>query len=230
MLKQTQGLIVAFLVIVTVQINAQSTTFGVRGGTTFNTISQTEVIGAITPDIDYLVGFSGAVYAEVPLGQTVVFQPELAFTQKGFSLAQGADIDLFGAALPVGVRANTRFNYLEAPLLMKAKFGSEQVKAFVMAGPTLGYAMNGRVRTQSSGILEFQISDNSIDLDAINYERFEFSGVVGAGVQIDAGFGNITIDGRFQQGITELYDIPLVSERVRNRGFAINAGISIPLY
>ena len=66
--------------------------------------------------------------------------------------------------------------------------------------------------------------------NAINYERFEFSGVVGAGIQIDAGFGNITIDGRFQQGITELYDIPLVSERVRNRGFAINAGVSIPLY
>lgn len=229
MLKQTQGLIVAFLVLTAFQINAQSTTFGVRGGTTFNTISQTEVIGAITPDIDYLVGFSGAVYAEVPLGQTFAFQPELAFSQKGFSIAQGMDFDLFGASLPVGVRANTRFNYLEAPLLMKAKFGSEQVKGFVMAGPALGYAMNGQVRTQSSGILEFQLSDNSIDLDAINYERFEFSGVVGAGVQIDAGFGSITLDGRFQQGITELYDIPLVSERVRNRGFAINAGISIPI-
>lgn len=229
MFKQMQYLIAAFLVVFSCQVNAQSTTFGLRGGTTFNTISQTQLVDAVTPDFDYLIGFSGAVFAEVPIGQTFAFQPELAFSQKGFSLAQGTDIDLFGASLPVGVRANTQFNYLEAPLLMKAKFGSEQVKAFVMAGPALGYAMNGRVRTQSSGILEFQLSDNKIDLDAINYERFEFSGVVGAGVQIDAGFGNITLDGRFQQGITELYDIPLVSERVRNRGFAINAGVSIPL-
>ena len=230
MLKQTPYLIVAFLVLAAFSIKAQSTHFGVRGGTTFNTISQTEVVDAITPEIDYLVGFSGAVYAEIPLGATFAFQPELAFSQKGFSLAQGADLDLFGAPLALGVRANTRFNYLETPLLMKAKFGSEQVKAFVMAGPALGYALNGRIRTQSTGLLEFQLSDNSIDLDAINYERFEFSGVVGAGLQIDAGFGNIIIDGRFQQGITELYDIPLVSERVRNRGFAINAGVSIPLY
>lgn len=230
MLKQTQYLIGAFLVLFSFQIQAQSTNFGVRGGSTFNTISQTEVVDAITPDVDYLVGFSGAVYAEVPIGKTFAFQPELAFTQKGFSLAQGADIDLFGTALPVGVRANSRFNYLEAPLLMKAKFGSEQVKGFIMAGPALGYALNGRVWTRSTGLLEFQLSDNSIDLDAINYERFEVSGVVGAGIQINAGFGDITIDGRFQQGITELYDIPLVSERVRNRGFAINAGVSIPLY
>jgi hypothetical protein len=229
MFKQTQLILAVVLVSLTFQMNAQTTTFGVRGGSTFNTISQTEVLNAVTPDVDYLVGFSAAVFAEIPIVNGLAFQPELAFTQKGFSLAQGTDIDLFGAPLPVGVRANSKFNYLEAPLLMKAKFGSNQVQGFVMAGPALGYALNGRIKTETTGLLEFQLTDSEINLDAINYERFEFSGVVGAGVQFDAGFGNITLDGRFQQGFTELYDIPLVSERVKNRGFAVNAGLSIPL-
>ena len=228
MTKLMQALMAFLLVTMSIQLSGQ-TTFGLRGGTTFNTVSQTQTLDAVTPDLDYLVGFSGAVYANVPISQSLSFQPELAYSQKGFSLAQGANIDLFGAPLPIGVRANTRFDYVEAPLLLKANFGSQDVKAFVMAGPSVGYALSGRVKTQASGLLEMNLTNTEINLDAINYERFELGGVVGAGVAFDTGFGTVSVDGRFQQGFTELYDIPLVSERVRNRGFAINAGISVPI-
>ncbi|HKK77439.1 MAG TPA: porin family protein [Saprospiraceae bacterium] len=205
------------------------TGYGIRAGATFNNISQSDVIDAVTPDIDYLVGFSGAFFAEVPIAKGLSFQPELAYSQKGFSIRQDAETELFGIALPIGVRANSRFDYLETPLLLKGKFGNEKVKGFVMAGPALGYAVNGNLRTRSTGFLEIDLFDTSIDLDAINYERFEVSGIVGAGLTVDAGFGNITLDARFQQGFTELYDIPLVAERVKNQGFALNAGVAIPL-
>lgn len=228
MIKQVIGLLALCLTVVTSSSFAQ-TTFGVRGGATFNNIYQTETLDALTPEIDYLVGFSSAVYAEVPITNALSFQPEFGYTQKGFSIRQDADADLFGVNLPIGVRANSRFDYLEAPLLLKGKFGNETVKGFVMAGPALGYATGGNLKTTSTGILEIDLMNTSIDLDAINYERFEFSGVVGAGVSFDAGFGTITLDGRFQQGFTELYDIPLVAERVKNQGFAINAGVGIPL-
>lgn len=210
------------------QVKAQ-VDIGFRSGPTFNNISQTNTLDAITPDFDYLIGFSGAVYAEVPISNELSFQAELAYAQKGFSLRQATDVDLFGVALPIGVTADSRFSYLDLPLLLKASFGSESVKAFVMAGPSLGYALNGRLKTRSNGLLDINISNSEINLDAINYERFEVSGVVGAGLSFDAGFGQITLDGRFQQGFTELYDIPLLSERVKNKGFAINAGVAIPI-
>ena len=228
MFKQVIGLLTLCLTLVTSTSFAQ-TTYGVRGGVTFNNIYQTKTLDNLTPDIDYLVGFTSAVYAEIPLVNGLSFQPELAYNQKGFSIRQDADTELFGVELPIGVRANSRFDYLETPLLLKGKFGNEKVKGFVMAGPALGYATGGNLKTTSTGILEIDLTNTSIDLDVINYERFEFSAVVGAGVSFDAGFGNITLDGRFQQGFTELYDIPLVAERVKNQGFAINAGIAIPL-
>ena len=67
---------------------------GFRSGPTFNTIYQSQSLDAVTPDLDYLIGFSGGVYADIPLSSQLSFQPELAYSQKGFSLAQGADIDL----------------------------------------------------------------------------------------------------------------------------------------
>jgi hypothetical protein len=228
MYKQVIGFLALSFLFLSTHTSAQ-TTFGVRAGATFNTISQTDVIDAVTPDIDYLVGFSGAFFAEVPITNGLSFQPELAFSQKGFSIRQDADAELFGFDLPIGVRANSRFDYLETPLLLKGKFGNEKVKGFVMAGPALGYATGGNLRTRSTGFIEFDLLNTSIDLDAINYERFEVSGIVGAGLSIDAGFGNIMLDARFQQGFTELYDIPFLAERVRNQGFAVNAGVAIPL-
>jgi hypothetical protein len=228
MYKQVIGFLALSFLFLSTHISAQ-TIYGLRAGATFNTISQTDVIDAVTPDIDYLVGFSGAFFAEVPITNGLSFQPELAFSQKGFSIRQDADAELFGFDLPIGVRANSRFDYLETPLLLKGKFGNEKVKGFVMAGPALGYATGGNLRTRSTGFIEFDLLNTSIDLDAINYERFEVSGIVGAGLSIDAGFGHIILDARFQQGFTELYDIPLVAERVRNQGFGVNAGVAIPL-
>lgn len=199
---------------------------GVRGGTTINNISQTETLDAVSPDFDELVGFTAAAYLNVPIGAQFAFQPELAYTQKGFSLSQGADIELFGAPLPVGVVARSRFDYLEAPLLFQATLGDQQLQAYVQAGPALGYALGGRLKTQATGLLDIDLTNTEIDLDAINYERFEVSGIVGAGLKYRTGFGAVSLDGRYQQGFTELYDIPLVSERVRNRGFAVNLGVS----
>ena len=229
MLRTLPTLLVVCLVIVSSQVKAQTATFGFRSGPTFNNVSQTQAVDAVTPELDYLIGFSAGIYAEIPISETFAFRPELAYSQKGFSLLQGANIDLFGAPLPLGVRANTRFDYVDLPLLLKAQFGNEQVKGFVLAGPSLNYAINGRIKTEASGLLDLNISNTKLDLDAINYERFEFAGVVGAGVAFETGFGTISLDGRFEQGVTQLYDIPLVGERVKNQGFAINAGIAIPL-
>lgn len=228
MYKQVFGFLALGLSLLTTSSFAQ-TTYGVRSGATFSNISQTDVIDAVTPDIDYLAGFTGAFFAEIPIVKGLSFQPELAYSQKGFSLRQDANAELFGIELPIGVRANSRFDYLETPLLLKGIFGKEKVKGFIMAGPALGYASGGNLKTFSTGFLEIELLNTSIDLDAINYQRFEVSGIVGAGLSIAAGFGNIMLDARFQQGFTELYDIPLVAERVRNQGFAVNVGVAIPL-
>lgn len=222
-------LFAAFLLTLSVQQLVAQSSVGIRGGVNISNINQSDVVDAVTPELDNLTAFSIAGFMEFPLTSAITFQPELAYTVKGFSLAQGADIDLFGAPLPVGVTAKTSFDYLELPLLMKARFGNEQAEFFLLAGPSVGYALGGQVKTQATGLLDLNLTKTNVNLDAINYKRFEFAGIVGAGFAFDAGFGKFIIDGRYQHGFTQLYDIPLVGENVTNRGFAVNAGFAFPI-
>lgn len=229
MLKQVSILFVLGLSLLTSAAIGQ-TTYGLRLGSTFSHISQTDLIDAVTPEVSYLTGFTGAVFAEVPISSGFSFRPELAYSQKGFSLRQQTAAELFGQQLPIGVRADSRFDYLETPLLLKSRFGKAKVQGFVLAGPGLGYATGGQLRTRSTGILEVDLLNTAIDLDAINYERFELSGIAGGGVQINTRWGHLMLEARYQHGFTELYDIPMVAERVRNQGFNLGASLAIPLH
>ncbi len=202
---------------------------GLRGGVNFGSVDQTDLLNELTPEFESITGLTAGIYAELPLGRQLAFRPELAFTQKGFGLSQEVGVDLFEVPLPVGVRAQSVFDYLELPLLMKVSFGEQAIKAYLTAGPSVGYALGGRLKTRSTGLLELDLINTSINLDAVNYERFELAGIVGGGLSFETGPGTIILEGRYQHGFTELYDIPLVSERIRNRGYAINVGYNIPL-
>lgn len=204
--------------------------FGLRGGVNFANVNATDAIEALAPDFKYTTAFSVAGMAEIPITENFAFQPELAYTVKGFSLEESVNVELFNTPIPLGVRAITKFGYLEAPLLGKVKFGNETVKAYIAAGPSFGYALNGNLQTRTNSIIDIKLIDTDINLDAIDYERFEVSGVAGAGLQFQTVFGQFFVDARYQHGFTELYDIPLVEEKIKNQGFSLNAGFFIPLH
>jgi len=221
-------LLTGFALCCTLVLSAQ-TSIGTRAGVFFANVRTTDLLDNVSDEFNDLTAYSVALTAKVPLSTTLSFQPELAFTQKGFSTLQQTDVTLFDVPLPVGVEVDTRFGYLETPLLLRADFGNQEISGYVVGGPSLGYAVDGQLQTRTAGLIEFDVLDQDIDLDAIGYNRFEFSGVIGAGVSYDAGFGDIFVEGRYQHGFTELYDIPVLSETVKNRGIGINAGISIPV-
>lgn len=214
---------------ITLAATAQRTEYGLRGGVTFNNVRTTDLLDAVAPEFDDLIGYQATAFATIPVAGALSFQPEITVARKGFSFRDGTDVNLFGLPLPVGVRADTRFSYLEAPLLGKISFGNDLVEGFIVAGPAFGYATGGEVKTRTTGLVELDLTSIDIDLDAIGYNRFEVSGIIGAGMAIQAGAGKVHLDGRYQHGFTELYDIPLVTEGVRNRGFIVSAGYAIPL-
>ena len=165
--------------------------------------------------------------SEFGLHENFALQTELNYTTKGFKLDESFDLNLFDIPVPIGATAITRFNYLELPVLAKAKFGNEVVEGYLYAGPTLGYATNGRLTTRAKVFIEFDLFDTPIDLDNIGYERFELAGTVGGGVAFKTGSGKIFLDGRYNHGFTEVYDVPLIAERVENRNVNLTAGYLI---
>lgn len=222
-------LFVALLLITLTSINAQQVSFGVKGGVNFSNINATRAIDQLTPDFSDIIALNFGGVAEIAFNDQFAVQAELLFQQKGFGVQQGVDVNLFNIPLPLGVTAETRINYLDIPLLAKVKFGNEQFNGFLTAGPTFGYATGGRLLTKANVILDLTLVNTPINLDAINFKRFEVGGAVGGGLSFDSDFGELFIEARYNHGFTELYDIPLVNERLRNRNISLSAGVLIPI-
>ena len=218
----------ALLMIAFVTLSTAQVSIGVRAGYAVNNVYTTDGLGAIAPDFENLDEVNIGIVAEIPVTSQFSFQPELAYTTKGFGLRQGFDAELLGVNLPVGARAETRIKYIEMPLLAKYKFGQDALQAYVTAGPTIGFAADGQIDTYANVLLEVDLGSVPLNLDNLDYQRLEIGATVGAGLQLDMGPVQAFTDVRYFRGFTELYDIPLVNEKVRNTGFGFNAGIMVP--
>ncbi len=209
-------------------LSAQAT-FGLKAGFNSNNVYTTEALGAVAPDFDALSEIHFGAVADLPISGGFSIQPEFLYTTKGFALGEGLDAPLFGVDVPIGVRAETKFRYVEVPLLAKYTFGRGPVQGYVVAGPTFGYATSGQINTRANVLVDIDLGTTDINLDAIDYQRFELGGSAGLGLQAELGGVRAFADVRYNRGFTGLYDVPLVEERVRNEGIALSAGIGIPL-
>lgn len=203
---------------------------GIKGGVNFNNLQTTEALGELAPDFSNISEGNFGLVAEYGITDQFALQTELNFMKKGFTTKANLDnTEVFGINLPVGGRAETKFSYVEVPLLAKYSFGGEGLQAYITAGPTFGYATAGRIDTKARVLVDFDLGSTPINLDNINYNRFEVGATAGAGLSYTTSFGKFFADARYSQGFTELYDFPLVQEKVKNKGFGVNVGFMVPL-
>ena len=201
---------------------------GVRGGGYTGTVTKPELITSFSPDFHWSPGISAAVFAEYQLTNGVSIRPELMYQQKGFMMREGTKINVGRLPINVGVKSAYRVDYAEAPLLLKLAAGNELAKVYLIAGPSVGYAIDAQLVTRPQAIIEFRPIRTKVPLESLGYNRFELSGIAGAGVSLKAGAGEIMIEGRYQHGITRLIDVPIVRADVRNQGVSLSLGYKIP--
>jgi hypothetical protein len=197
---------------------------GFHTGVNFSSVYATDGISTLAPDFKSTTSLQLGVVSEFDLGDFFAVQPELNYTVKGFRIRETGDIKLFDIPLPIGVDVVSRFGYVEMPLLLKAKFGNDHIKAYLMAGPAAGVAVHGRLITKAKAFFSIRLLDENIDLDVVGYERLELSGIGGGGLEILTSRGKIFMDAWYQIGLTELYDIPVFDEQIKNRGLSLNVG------
>jgi opacity protein-like surface antigen len=108
-------------------------------------------------------------------------------------LQRGASEKFSG--LGVSAQADVRLNYLELPILAKAKFGSMKAHAYAFAGPSLGLFLNGEA--ESGGGTN----------DVKNISSFNFSADIGAGGTYQAQeYVYVNADVRYSHGFTSASD------------------------
>lgn len=103
-------------------------TFGIKAGANMSNIWDTK---AEDFSADPKIGFAGGVFASIPLGRLVALQPEVIFSQKGYTAS--------GQFLMTPYEMRRTSNYLDIPLLVAfrpAPFVS------ILAGPQIGFQLS----------------------------------------------------------------------------------------
>jgi hypothetical protein len=216
--------LIVFLLAATISIQAQIAV-GIKSGVN---LADTRVDGLFDnnlPEQTMYPGFTVGVIAEIPLMNGFAFRPELNFVQKGFVTDISiTDFELLGIDIPLGARAKTRFNYVDMPLLLKYSTGSDLAKLYFIAGPTLGYTLNAHVRPVANLFIDINLPRVNIPLDNDIYQRWEVAATMGIGGEFKAGQGKIFGDARYNLGLTNMLQDPIIDFRAKNQGIAITAG------
>lgn len=220
-------LLVAFA-IATLAAHAQ-TSIGFRTGASFSDVPVSRDLFGVNDNIRGLVRPSVAAIVQHDLGETFALETGLQFQQKGFRINESTAFNIANVPVPVGVRVTTTLNYLELPLLGKVKFGEGPVQGYFIAGGAGGYALSGRLQTSARVLIDIPLVNTRLPLNASGFNRFELSGIAGAGVQVDAGAGKFIADVRYQHAFYSVYDIPVVDIPLRNQNWNVSVGYLFPL-
>lgn len=198
---------------------AQRHSMGVRLGATIASFGG-EVQEIL--DLDSRVGFVGGFAFRYNFGRLGGVQPEILYVVKGATdRIEGFDVQV-------------RIKYLELQLpvvLMIPVSGS--VRPRVYAGPSVARELSCRVPLDDGFARLTFACDELLDLGGggtgvafTETKGLDFGVVFGGGMDVGAGPGAVTLDVRYDVGITNLNDLPGVDDSLHNRALELLAGYS----
>lgn len=168
----------------------------------------------------------GGVF-EIGINDLISIQPELLYIQKGVRLKSSEDF--FGN--PVESEASLVFNYLELPLLVKIKLGNpESTNFFINVGPSFGYTLSGKSKSKISFDGETETNEEDFEFEENDeFNRFDISATLGAGVNIPLGPGKLFVEARYLLGFSNLIDSDFNDDKLKNGGIGLGVGYMVPL-
>jgi len=204
--------------LVAVPLQAQDITVGVKGGLNVADVS-TDVADIQELDTSSKTGFVGGAYANFGLGGVFAIQPEVLYSQKGFKATES------GSPL----EASFKTNYFEIPVLLKAQFPMTMLRPAVYAGPVVSFETSCKLGL-TGGDTSVDLDCDSPEADAGDRKKTDFGGVFGASLDLFVGPLVLTVDGRYQLGLTNLNDDPdAPDESVKNRVWQFMAGVGFTI-
>jgi hypothetical protein len=179
--------------------NPEGVSFGPRVGMNLSNIANGEFENWDEATNHMNIGAVVGLAVNIPFGKYMSFQPELLFAQKGarVTVEDGLLKDSYLAFIN---------NYLEIPLLAKARIGGK-FYGILEAGPYAGFWLNGKMKSQ------LVTNGNKEDIKKEKYEfndegpvqdnRIDAGAAFGAGFGFGAGKGNVEIGLRYNMGFVD---------------------------
>lgn len=173
---------------------------------------------------EHRTGLSGGVVAEYR------FDPEgmwgirsgLRYTQRG---AEGTSTTNTGAQ----ITSTVELDYLEVPalVLLRTPSNTSTLVARAYAGPVAAMEVNCGLSVEGGGNSASASCDEAGAGDV--FDDFDVLSRFGAGVGLQAGPGQFTVDARYDYGLLNLTGSDNALVETRNEGFAVQAGYLLPL-
>ena len=179
--------------------------FGIIGGANI-----TGAWGDDADDTDTQTGFDVGGLAQIPVGEMVTIQPEVHYTQKGFS-----------RGLVTGEEERS-LDYIQVPVLLRAGVPlAEGFDVDLQFGPSFGFLMSCESRTETAG------TTTTIDCDD-STRGFDWGIIGGGSFSWAAGPGDFLFDIRYDLGMTEVGDAEGAPD-IRNTSFQFLLGYAFPM-
>jgi hypothetical protein len=181
---------------------AQGVEGGVLGGVTFSNLSNLRnAIDFGGPvDVNKRTGVVIGPFVAFPINEILALQVEALYATKGATPTDGTN------------ELKIRLAYLDFPVLLRLATPSTQ-RFYFLFGPSV----NINVSATTIDVIPSGAKEDIKD----EIHNAEFGLVFGAGVTL----GHFLVEGRYSAGLTDIADDPQITASVRNRAFAILAGV-----
>jgi hypothetical protein len=204
---------------------AQAQTLIPKVGMSLSSGSFSEDIVSSGETLQNKFGIVGGFGLEIPLKGKFAIQPELLFAQKGW---KDKETDS-----GITAKGSTTLNYLEIPVIVKAKFGG----FYLNAGPSLGIGLNGKYKYSISDGQQSESGSGDIKFgkapDNDNSDTGYVDHRTNVGLQLGAGYviaEKVMIDLRYGFGLSNLFDKETgFDNKSKLRSFQVTVGVPIKL-
>jgi hypothetical protein len=181
--------------------------FGAFGGFGFSRMLPT------TTD-DYRVAWNAGANLEVHFFKYFYLQPEVMYLQKGLQTSSTSSSVITTATL--------RYDVVEAPILLKGKWGTPDLKLEVFAGPAVAYAIKRSLDVAVTGS-DTVSTDQSSTLSSLEYSLH-------AGAGVDMSFDDdysLFFSARYILGFKNLSSD--ATTEIKTRTVVVLAGVRVAL-
>jgi hypothetical protein len=156
---------------------------GIMGGGSIAT-----VWGNDAANTGYRNGFIGGMFLDFPVNENISIRPEAMYVQKG------TQISVYNPFVGYYVDATGKVDYAEFPLLVSVKLSrASTVSTVFNVGPAISVPVSSAITASGSSI------------GIANLQKYDFSTVIGAGLELGSGPTRFIIDFRTDIGLTKLF-------------------------
>lgn len=209
-------------------INYAQDHIGISVGAGMNNISTPPVVDILGADISFMPSLQAGFLFEHQLNTHFSLAINPSWVSKGFQMKESLPINVWGLEIPLGARIRNRYDFIEIPVTLKYKTAGAPLRATFEVGPTVGYAVQGKLKTQANFLFDIDITNIDIPLGSA-FNRWEIGATARAGLEWDTGKSVVFMNAGINRSFTELFDLGVLQSDIRNYSFAMNVGVKLPI-